>query len=104
MLLFHLLDRNHFAAEVGELGKLLLNGLEPFVPLSVSYLSLSFIRFPEPVLLIQFLNVSDFGTQPTYFFPKHIEVVHTTRIAYLGTPEHAAPTCSRIGLIPMLEF
>jgi hypothetical protein len=37
-------------------------------------------------LLIQFLNVSDFRTKPPYFFAKHFEVIHSNRIAYLGTP------------------
>ncbi len=98
MLLFHLLDRNHFAAEVGELGKLLLNGLESFVSLAVSDLSVGSVSPPEPVLLIQFLNVSDFRTKPPYFFAKHFEVIHPNRIAYFGTREHAARIPRGIGL------
>jgi len=104
MLLFHLFDRNHFAAEIGELGQLLLNGLKPFVSLSVSDLGVGSISPLEPVLLIQFLNVSDFRTKPPYLFAKHFEVIHPNRIAYLGTSEHAASSPSRNGLIPTPEF
>jgi hypothetical protein len=90
MLLFHLLNRNHFAAEVGQLGKLLLDGLEPFVSLSVSDLRIGSVAPLSPILLIQFLNVSDFRAKPPYFFAKHFEVIHSNRIAYLGALGPAA--------------
>ncbi len=61
----------------------MLNGLQPFMALSVSYLSLGFIRLSEPVLLIQFLDLSNLRPETPYFFSKNLKMIHITSITYL---------------------
>lgn len=52
VLFLHLFHGAHAAAEVGELGKFLLDGLEPFMPLAVSDLSLRFVPALTAILLV----------------------------------------------------
>jgi len=44
---FHLLDQMNPATKVADMGKFLLNFLQPFMPLAVSHLSLGFIPFSK---------------------------------------------------------
>lgn len=76
MFLFHLFHRKNLAAKTGELGKFLLNRLQPFMPLTVSELGFRFIPLSEPILMVHLLNVSDLCTKTAYLFPKNIEVIH----------------------------
>jgi hypothetical protein len=48
----YLFRRDNFATKVGKSNKLMLDGLQPFVPLSVSDLSLCSIPALTPKLLI----------------------------------------------------
>src|SRR5215469_13681005 len=57
--LLHLCDRAHPAAKGSELSEFPLNGLQPFVPLAVSDLSLRIVRTSKPINPVQFLNLSD---------------------------------------------
>ncbi len=52
MLFPHLFCRDNFATKVGKLNKLLLDGLQAFIPLSVSDLSLCSIPALTSKLLI----------------------------------------------------
>jgi hypothetical protein len=83
VLLFHLLHRKNFAAKARELDEFLLNCLQSFLPLAVSYLSLPAISTLQSILLGQFLNLSNLSTQTTNLFPKNFDVIHDIRIAYL---------------------
>ncbi len=67
----HLLCRDNFAAKVGESNKLMLDGLQAFIPLSVSDLSLCSIPALTPKLLIYLLNVSDFFSETSNLVPKN---------------------------------
>lgn len=68
----------------------MLNGLQAFMALAVSYLGLGGIRLSEAVLLIQFLDLSDLRTETPYFFPKNLKVIHVTRITYSGGSERCS--------------
>jgi hypothetical protein len=83
VLFFPLLDGEHPSAKAGELGKFLLDRLQPFVSLAVRDLSRGFVATLTPVLLVQFLKVSDLGPEPPNLVAKHCQMVHTTRIAHL---------------------
>jgi hypothetical protein len=76
MFLLHLFHRKNFAPQACELGKFLLNRLQPFMPLTVSVLGLGFIPLSKPIVMVHLLNVSNLGTKATYLFPKNIEVIH----------------------------
>ena len=83
VLFFPLFDGEHPSAKASELGQLLLDRLQPFVSLTVRDLSRGFVATLTPVLLVQFLKVSDLGPEPPNLVAKHCQVVHTTRIAHL---------------------
>lgn len=76
MLVFHLFNRENLAAKTSELGKFLLNCLQPFLPLAVSNLGLGSIPISKAILIIQFLNLSDLRTETPYLFTKNIQVIH----------------------------
>jgi hypothetical protein len=84
-LFLHLLDRHNPAAQIQNLAKLLLNRLQPFLPLPVIDLSLDSIPPAQPVFLIQRVNFSDLGAKPRNLFPKNFQVIHVVRIPYLGS-------------------
>jgi hypothetical protein len=88
MLFFHLFYRMNSAAKICELRKFMLNGLQPFMPLVVSALSLWSISAPKPKLLIQLLNVSDLRSETPNLVPKNPYMIHIIRIAYLGSAPH----------------
>ena len=67
----HLFCRDNFATKVGKSNKLMLDGLQAFIPLSVSDLSLCSIPASTPKLLIQLLNVCDLNSESLNLFPKH---------------------------------
>ena len=54
------------------LGKFLLNGLQPLMPLAVSDLGLRRRWLLKPVFLVQPLNLADLGTETRYLFPKNL--------------------------------
>jgi hypothetical protein len=55
----HLCRRNDFATQVGKSNKLLLDRLQPFIPLSASDLSICSVSAITPNVLIQPLNIGD---------------------------------------------
>ena len=71
MLFFHLFDRMNFPAQVGELGKLLLNGLQPLVSLAVRDLGFRIVPALQPVLLVQLLNLGNLNPETSDLFPKN---------------------------------
>ncbi len=79
VLLFHLLDGTNSSAKVSELGEFLLDCLQPFMPLAVSDLRLCFISALTPILVIQFLKVSDLNAETPDLFPKHCQMIHTIK-------------------------
>lgn len=83
VLLFHLLHGTNSPAQLGELGQFLLNGLQPFMPLTVRHLGLDFIPALTPVFIVHFLKVSDLFTEPPDLFPKHCQMIHRYSIAHL---------------------
>ena len=71
MLFFHLFDRMNLAAEVGQLGKLLLNRLQPFVSLAVRDLGFRTIATLQAILLVRVLNLCDLHSETPDLFPKN---------------------------------
>jgi hypothetical protein len=69
-----------------DFGKLLLDCLQPFMPLAVSDLGLRLIRPLKPIFLIQLVNVSDLSTQTRDLFPKHFQMIHMIRIPHSCVP------------------
>jgi hypothetical protein len=82
VLFFHLVDRMKLPAKIADLGKLLLDRLEPLVPLAVSDLSLRSIRSSKTVFVVQLLNVSNLSAQTRNLFPENLYVIHGTRIPH----------------------
>jgi hypothetical protein len=79
VLFFPLFDRQNSSAKVSELGEFLLDGLQPFMPLAVSDLSLCFILTPtprKPILIVQLLKVCDLVAETPDLFAKDFEVIH----------------------------
>jgi len=71
VLSFPLFHRENSSAKVSELAEFLLDGLEPFMPLAVSDLSLCFVVALTPILIVQFLKVCDLGAETPDFFTKN---------------------------------
>lgn len=82
VLLFPLFYREHPLAKARQLSKLLLDGLQPLMPLSVSNLRFGVRAGLTPVEVIQLLKVCDLGAQITDFFTKHCQMVHAYRITH----------------------
>lgn len=79
MLLFPLFDRENSLAKASQLDQFLLDRLQPFKPLAVSYLSLGFVAVMTPrasILLIQLLKLGDLGAETSNLFAKHCQVIH----------------------------
>jgi hypothetical protein len=55
------------------------------MPLRVTDLSLRAIPALKPISLVQFLNLSNLHPETPDLFPKNFEVIHTIRIAHLGS-------------------
>ena len=70
-MLLHLLCRNNSAAKVCEFHKLMLDCLQPFIPLSVSDLSICSFPAVPPKLLIQRLNLGDLNSETPDLVPKN---------------------------------
>lgn len=77
MLVFHLFDRKNLATQASELGKFLLNCLQPFLSLLLSELGLCSITVSSPILFVRPLNVSNLLTETPYLFPKNLKVIHS---------------------------
>jgi hypothetical protein len=74
VLFFPLFDRQNSSAKVSELGEFLLDGLEPFMPLTVGGLGLCFISAPTPstpIVVVQLLKVCDLVAETPDLFAKH---------------------------------
>jgi hypothetical protein len=61
------------------LDEFLLDCLQPFLPLAVSDLNLRAIPALEPMLLVQFLNLSNLHPETPNLFPKNFEVIHRVK-------------------------
>jgi hypothetical protein len=72
MLFLHLFGRDNSAAKVCQLHQLPLDCLQPFIPLSVSDLSICTITTVAPKLLIRLSNVSDLFPETPNFIPKNL--------------------------------
>lgn len=82
---FHLFNGKNFSTQGRKLGKLLLNCFQPFMPLAVSDLGLSYVRVVKPVLFVQLFYLRDFFPKTPNFFSKNLKMIHTSRIAHLRT-------------------
>jgi len=71
VLLLHLFGRDYSAAKVCQLHQLLLDSLQPFIPLSVSDLSRGSIPTVAPKLLVCLLNGSNLFPQPPNLVPQN---------------------------------
>lgn len=71
MLFLHLFGRDNSAAKVCELHQLLLDCLQPFIPLSVGDVSCCSIPTVTPELLVCFLNGSDLFPETANLVPKN---------------------------------
>jgi hypothetical protein len=79
------------------LDKFSLDYLQAFVPLAVSDLSLRAAPALEPMLLVQFLNLSNLHSETPNLFPKNFEVIHTIRLAYLHSLSAVAKLVRKVG-------
>lgn len=79
MLFFSLFNRENAPAKAGELSKLLLDCLEPLLPLAVGGVSLRVIATLPAILVVQLLNLSDFGAKAGDLVAKHSEVIHAIK-------------------------
>ena len=66
------------------MGKLLLDRLQPFLPLAMSDLSVRLISVLVPMLLVQLSNLSNLQTKKPDLVPQNFEVIHRIRIAHPG--------------------
>jgi hypothetical protein len=71
MFFLHLLRRNNSAAKVRQLYKLMLNCLQPSIPLSVSDLNVCPTPALTPKPLVGFLNLGDLQSEAPNFFAKN---------------------------------
>ena len=76
MLFFPLFNRENSSSKASELDQFLLDFLQPFEPLAVSDLSLSFVASLTPILDIEFLKLCDLVAQTGDLFSKHCQVIH----------------------------
>jgi hypothetical protein len=83
VLLFDLCDRANASAKVGNLGQLLLDCLQPFMPLAMGNVGLCVTSALTPIFMIQFLKVSDLLTETANLFPKDCQMIHVIRITHL---------------------
>jgi hypothetical protein len=105
VLFLHLFGGTHAPAEIGELGKFLLDFLESLLPLAVRKLRLGVLPAFPPVLFIQFLELFDFGAEKSDFVAKDLEMIHVTKDSILndfasetspfGTHSSGGPTHNR---------
>ena len=84
VLFFPLFDRENSSAKASELGEFLLDRLQPFLPLTVSDLSLWFMSAFTSVLIVQLLNLSDLSAETRNLFSKYSQVIHAIKNNGLG--------------------
>lgn len=82
VLAFSFFDRENPPAKASELSKILLDRLQALLSLTVSDLGLWVVPAFASILLVERLNLSDLGAEPSNFFAKDIEVIH----AFKNTP------------------
>ena len=78
MLFFHLFDRKYFTTQARQLGKLLLDFLQPFLPQAVSDLRLCAIPAMKPVFFVLPLNLRNLDAQIPDLSPQNFEMIHAT--------------------------
>ena len=71
VLSFPLFHRENSSAKVSELAEFLLDGLEPFMPLAVSDLSLGFVSSFTSILVVQLLKAGNLSTKTPNLFSKY---------------------------------
>ena len=79
MLFLHLLDRTNSSAKISELGKFLLDFLQPLVPLAVSDLRRYVASDFTSILSVQLVKLGDLNAETTDLFPKDFEVIHVVK-------------------------
>ena len=81
VLFLHLFDRPHLPPEASKLRKLLLNSLEPFLPLPVRHLSMLLIALVSPIPFVQLVNLGNLHPQTPNLFPQNLKMIHVTSIS-----------------------
>jgi len=79
VLLLHLLRRTNSSAKISELGKFLLDFLQPLLPLAVCDLGLWSISASEPISVVQLLKLCDLGAETPNLVVKHCEMIHAIK-------------------------
>lgn len=78
MLFFHLFNRNDFTTQARQLGELLLDFLQPFLPQAVRDLRLCAIAAMKPVFFVLPLNLRNLDAQIPDLTPQNFEMIHVT--------------------------
>jgi hypothetical protein len=97
VLFLSFFHRKNPAAKVSQLREFLPDSFQPFMPLAVSDLCRRFMVRLTPILVIQFLNVSDLNAEARNFFTKHCEMIHDIRITHsqdCAQMERASTDCN----------
>ena len=76
MLFLHLLKRKNSSTKTSNLGELLLDLLQPLVPLAVGKLRLCVLPGFASIQLVQFLKLCDFGAENSNLVAKDFDVIH----------------------------
>ncbi len=77
MLFLHLLERKNSSAKISKLDELLLDLLQPLVPLAMGKLRLCVLPGVASILLVQFLKLCDFGAEEGNLVAKDFDVIHS---------------------------
>ena len=79
MLFLHLLKRKNSSAKISKLDELLLDLLQPLVPLAMGKLRLCVLPGFTSIQLVQFFKVRNFGAEKSNLFPKDFDVIHSNQ-------------------------
>lgn len=85
VLFLHLFNGTHLPPESSKLRKLLLNSLQPLLPVPVRDLRIRLISLVTPIPLVQIVDLSNLHPQTPDLFPKNLKMIHATSIAYPDT-------------------
>ena len=90
VLLFHLFNGQHFAAESSELREFLLDFYQTFLPLPVSGFFVGTMVALEAVLFVQSTYLGDLRTETRNLLSKNLKVIHYSSIMH---PEALPEPC-----------
>jgi hypothetical protein len=94
VLLLHLFDGTNLPAKAGELGKLLLDTLQPFMPQAVSDMSIGLISVLTAILLVQLLDLSNLSPETPDLCSQNFKMVHDRKDSLFGLSARGLPVNS----------